>query len=252
MSFAPGTFYVYIIQHPTNIGYGYTPSFYALVAFPSRTSADEFWHAVQISPDNKPQDPEACRRYYSQYMRVPVPWTQMRLTGWNAACVVQLADASGRPGLVAPPQSQPDNVNGRGFYIRSAMRPNLFWHLYQKRLGLTLSSTHQTRFIVRRTTPLPFSCRPEEDILIGKDDINIFLFPTEDQEGEMGEMIVRGPRNELVPVSWVNLPRPDAGVFKFSLFDRGFGVRAMEGPMSYGPVYVTQRPDAGERWEFIE
>ncbi|KAF9444862.1 hypothetical protein P691DRAFT_304842 [Macrolepiota fuliginosa MF-IS2] len=153
------------------------PSFNALVGFPSRTAADEFWRAVQESPNNNPQDPEACRRYNPQFMRIPAPWIGLRLSGWDAPCTVQLLGGNlGHPGLVAPSQSHPDNINGRGFYIRSATRPNLFWHLYQKRLGLTLSSTHQTRFIVRRTTPLPFSCRPEEDILIGKDDINIFLF----------------------------------------------------------------------------
>lgn len=120
------------------------------------------------------------------------------------------------------------------------------------RIGVTLSSTHQTRFVIRRATPLPFQCRPEEDILIGSDDINIFLSVTGNEQEYSGQMIVRGYCSELFPESWVPGVSAEDRVFKFSRFSGGFVAYPSVGAMLYGPIHVTSEQMNGERWEFVE
>lgn len=139
------------------------------------------------------------------------------------------------------------------YYIRSAVRPTLFWFYHPNSKTITVSSQQQTKFIIRRVTPLPFDCPLEEDIFIGKDDINIFVHPYEWQEDTVGEMIVRNPQRGLLGASSLDVEavRVEAGVFKFQMFDKGFSVWSAfswEGCQ----VCVSSKRDGGERWEFVQ
>lgn len=158
------------------------------------------------------------------------------------------------------------------FYIRSAVRPNWFWYYHPTRKRVVISSTNQTKFIIRRRNPLPFDCYPDEDILIWKDDINIFVSPyliSAEATSDVGEMIVKGPSNRLIAASIMPNPqtsdtsndadaldvaRNKAGTFKFEMFDGGFGIG--DGPITWenGWVCASSRVGGGdlERWEFVQ
>jgi hypothetical protein len=149
------------------------------------------------------------------------------------------------------------------------MRPNLFWYLNPDKQTTEISSQFQTKFIIRRKTPLPFLCRPEDDILIGEDDINIFVAsPDWEVSAAPDIMIAKDSRRSLVAVWTLGLSLNnvssaleggkdevarvvEAGVFKFKMFDGGFGVmdsRSWDGKL----VYASTNPGGGERWEFAK
>jgi hypothetical protein len=154
-----------------------------------------------------------------------------------------------------------DSFDSR-FYIRSALQRNLFWYYNPKTLRIEISEEYKTKFTIRRTTPLPFECHLQDDILIGEDDINIFV-ATPEWEGDrvLDIMIARNANKLLVPASVLSLNSGgsdeetlrvvEAGVFKFRMFDRGFGVmdsRSWDGKK----VFASNRMNGGERWEFVQ
>jgi hypothetical protein len=136
------------------------------------------------------------------------------------------------------------------YYIRSAIEPNLFWVYDLVNRCIITSSVYRTKFTIRRKTPLPFECRPEDDILIDEDDINIFIAtPGWENRHEPNIMIVKTARNTLVGTNEASVV--EAGTFKFGMFDRGFGVltdKSWDGK----EVFACARVNGGERWEFVQ
>ncbi|KXN81283.1 hypothetical protein AN958_05331 [Leucoagaricus sp. SymC.cos] len=178
------------------------------------------------------------------------------------ACFVQRIPASS--GLeggrlpIAPLHPHPDNVNGNSFFIRSAIRPQIYWFYNPTSDRIELSSTQQTKFRIERKIPLPFDCPKKEDILIGSDDVHIYIVPDAGdsvrEESLRRSMVVRyryTKKNLTIAVpSVVNV---EDGTFKFGLFDGGFGGQYSADYVhgKAGFVYLASRPDGGERWEFV-
>ncbi|KAJ3565572.1 hypothetical protein NP233_g7546 [Leucocoprinus birnbaumii] len=149
------------------------------------------------------------------------------------------------------------------FYIRSAIQRNLYWYYNADTNSVEISGAYKTKFTIQRTTPLPFDCRPEDDILINEDDIYIFVTTPEwEREKVPDRMIIRSPSMHLKAVDTaLNLDdsgsddgkakEAEAGIFRFNMFDRGFGVsdvRSWDGKR----VFAGTRLNGGERWEFVQ
>lgn len=126
----------------------------------------------------------------------------------------------------------------------------MFWY-FDPTFGrcIKLSSSRQTKFAIRRATPLPFECHPGEDILIGRDDINIFVYLAKGETGREERMIVKDPQGRLVsaPVQ----SQEELGTFKFRMFDGGFGVLDNESSWEGMRIDVSSSLEEGERWEFV-
>ncbi|KAJ3562265.1 hypothetical protein NP233_g9682 [Leucocoprinus birnbaumii] len=247
MSFPPGTFYVYVEHNRDQY----------LVAFTSRSAADELWRVIQTTNDME----NNTRRHSSQHWSVSLLPHEIQGSGTGpAGCfVVQriLADSLDNIGFpVIPHNHQPDNISGNSYFIRSTIRNNLYWFWNQKSNRIELSSTHQTKFLIKRKTPLPFGCLTHQDILIGTDAVH--LFPVQDDVDESRfRMITRiGRLGEAKKILFVETQRAESyknGAFWFRLFDGGFGVQysseASGGRVGF--VHVATRSDGGERWEFV-
>ncbi|KAF9446166.1 hypothetical protein P691DRAFT_804659, partial [Macrolepiota fuliginosa MF-IS2] len=240
MSFPHGPFHVFFSN---------SSGLQKIVTFPTRSAADDYWRHLQDTID---QNQYSIRRFHSQHFDAPFPPPNQELLGdlVRACCMQSCGTGVYAPTKIIPLPShdqRPDNINGGSFYIRSVAQPNLFWSSISYGNGIRIGVRSQpTRFIIRRTTPLPFNCHPGEDILTGKDYVNIFLFPHDDAEGEVGEMVVKDHDRILVAAKMVtkeHLAQVGVGEFRFCLFERGFGVD--------GWVRATSRANGGERWEFV-
>ncbi|KAJ3555245.1 hypothetical protein NP233_g12254 [Leucocoprinus birnbaumii] len=198
------------------------------------------------------------RRYSSQY------WTVSLLpheiggsgTGTGGCFVVQriLANSPDQGQLpLLTPDPHPDNINGKSsvfsliaidrhrnaeagfvgvapfrYFIKSTVKPYLYWYWNTKSNRIELSSASQTKFILKRRSPLPYDCLPSEDILIKSDEIQ--MLPLQDNADENRlSMVTRfgqTKRNlsvDTVPVSVDSYSR--LRTFVFGLFDGGFGVQ---------------------------
>ncbi|KAF9444452.1 hypothetical protein P691DRAFT_341792 [Macrolepiota fuliginosa MF-IS2] len=133
------------------------------------------------------------------------------------------------------------------FYIRSVIRPTWFW--YCEGDSIITVDYRQTPFIIRRVRSLSHNLRQSEDILVGRDHVNIFLLPDANTK-EVGEMIVRDAGGNLVTASSVTkeyLAQEGAGEFQFGLFERGFTSNDYKNSV----VYVNSWANGGQRWEFV-
>ncbi|KAF9444859.1 hypothetical protein P691DRAFT_735879 [Macrolepiota fuliginosa MF-IS2] len=229
MSFPPGTFYVYMECDRGQY----------LVAFPSRGSADQFWRVVQKV------DSRSSRRHHSQYFSVPVLPNKARTEGWNPdTCFVHpIPNDQSVP--IAPPNHHPDNMNGGKFFVRSTIHPDCYWYYNPNRARIEVSRTHQTKFTIQRKEQLPSAHRPNEDILIGDDDVVVSFEFNGDQEqtqitsltfNQWGGTLMRGSNGSS---------------FKFEFFEGGFCATYPKNGDNGGPVYVASGPGNGERWEFV-
>ncbi|KAF5359381.1 hypothetical protein D9756_003625 [Leucocoprinus leucothites] len=247
MSFPPGTFYVYM-EHNGN---------QYLVAFPSRSAADELWRTIQTTNYMEGQTHRHTPQYWSVAL-LPREIHSGSASG-SSSCFVQRIPSgggleSGRL-LIAFPHHSPDNVNGKCFFIRSAIRPNIYWYLNRTSDRIELSSTQQTRFLIKRRVPLPFDYPPEEDILIGTDDIHIYAFPDDDKtrHDEHKKIVVKYRHTKKnLAVSVPSAANEEEATFQFGMFEGGFGghYSADQAHGRAGFAYVPSRPDDGERWEF--
>ncbi|KAF9453128.1 hypothetical protein P691DRAFT_801996, partial [Macrolepiota fuliginosa MF-IS2] len=244
MSFPPGPFHVFFSKS------GWLQK---IVTFPTRSAADEYWRYLQETVD---QNQYPIRRFHSQNFEAPFPppnqsESKSSLSELVKACCVQKCEAgvyNPTKIIPLPPHDQrPDNLNKESFYVRSTIRPTLFW--YYDNGGVLATESNHMRFIIRRATPLPSNRRKSEDILVGKDTINIFLLPDKNTEGEVGEMIVKDSQGYLVKASSLAeeyLAQEGVGEFDFSLFERGF---VAGGNGSW--VWVALRAGEGQCWEFV-
>ncbi|KAF9453127.1 hypothetical protein P691DRAFT_801995 [Macrolepiota fuliginosa MF-IS2] len=247
MSFPPGPFHVFFSK---------SSGLQKIVTFPTRSAADEYWRYLQETVD---QNQYPIRRFHSQHFEAPFPppnqsESESSLGEMVRACCVQSCEAGVyNPTKIIPPPSHdqhPDNLSGGSFYVRSIIRPTLLW--YCSGSNIIESEVDCTRFIIRRATPLPSNRRQSEDILIGRDIINIFIFPDKNTNGEVGEMIVKDPQGYLVKASSLAkeyLALEGVGEFRFSSFERGF---IMDRTGWGRPVRVASRAGGGQRWEFVD
>lgn len=249
MSFSSGAFPV-LIKWPNGL--------LCFMTFPNRSTADEYWRRCQQSSQGKVT---LCRRFQPQYFNISISDHDINSQGQEIAARSPLQWLGSNGPAVLQHQEHPDNVNGGTFYIRSVIQPDLFWCYLPSTKTVIISNVLKTKFLICRKEPLPFNCPPEEDILISEDDINIYVpTPEWDESGSPDEMIVKGPCNKLVAASTLSADnsgdtRPEqvmeAGVFKFGMFDGGFGAWEGNSSLANRVVFASSRVNGGERWEFV-
>lgn len=128
------------------------------------------------------------------------------------------------------------------FYIRSTLRPKYYWYFNPAHGRVEISKTRQSKFTITRTTGLKYAVRQEEDILIAEDDVTLSVTLNGGQGQAQRIILTRDQMNSLVPGNG------RGSSFKFWLFENGFyGMYDQED----GLVCAANRPEVGEKWEFV-
>lgn len=128
------------------------------------------------------------------------------------------------------------------YYIRSRAKPDYFWTInFVQQLG-RVALTNQggpPKFIIQRANPLPYDCSPEEDILIGSDEVTITVIL-----GDTQEAIVIGDSDNNTLQLGRNAP---ALKFEFGLLTSkgGFGVKPWATDIRF------KSDGYGDEWELV-
>ncbi|KXN81194.1 Lariat debranching enzyme [Leucoagaricus sp. SymC.cos] len=172
--------------------------------FRTRKAADKFWRYVQEAIYSDQPDIGWDRVTHSKVQAAKIPHTRRYMPQESVY------------GALACRPADPlhlDNFNGQSYYIRSTIRPNLFWYYNPDKKAVEVSSQLHTKFLVRRAVPLSFECRPEDDLLIDEDDINIYVMPPEWKDDSDGQevMIVKDSQKLLVAATRLGESRVEGG-----------------------------------------
>lgn len=127
------------------------------------------------------------------------------------------------------------------YYIRSRAKPDYFWSINLVREG-RVDLTNQAappKFVIQRANPLPYDCSPEEDILIGSDEVTIAVIIEDTQLA-----IVIGDLDDNTLHFERNAP---ALKFEFGLLTSkgGFGVRPWTTDVQF------KSDGSGNEWELV-
>ncbi|KAJ3815790.1 hypothetical protein EV368DRAFT_36197 [Lentinula lateritia] len=234
MASPPGLFYAYAKNIRDDWSYRY------IIAFESRQVSDEWWRAVTASVDNGYLRFAGVKRLSAQwYTHDPAANAFIHETINDPKCAPQflgkvmftlLNDRDARALSVSPVLNFTDHVSGGTFFIRSTLRPELFWY-YHPDIGQILSSTsRRTRFDVR----IAAKDKALGTVMIGSDKVSISVAGQQD----------------------LNVGKNGLFQFDFSDFDDGnFGLnflhKAASGDIVQGVVATVTRQNYGERWELV-
>ncbi|GAW00584.1 protein [Laccaria bicolor S238N-H82] XP_001878005 [Lentinula edodes] len=245
MASPPGLFYAYAKNIRDDWSYRY------IIAFESRQVSDEWWRVVTASVDNGYPRFAGVKRLSAQwYTHDPAANAFIHETINDPKCAPQflgkvmftlLNDRDARTLSVSPVLNFADHVNGGTFFIRSTLRPELFWY-YHPDIGQILASTsRRTRFDVR----IAAKDKALGTIMIGSDKVSISVAGQQDF-------------NVGVATGSTDLAIQKNGLFQFDFSDfndGNFGLnflhKAASGDFVQGVVATVTRQNYGERWELV-
>ncbi|KAF8880286.1 hypothetical protein BD779DRAFT_1675984 [Infundibulicybe gibba] len=243
----------------TGLFYAYVKNFSIPDYFASRDVADSWWRAIVDSVMNGYQKFSTIRRVSSQFY-THATTGPVYDTVTDQRCAINfagrvmftlLSDRDQRaPFSVAPVIPVTDHISGEGYFIRSAVQPNMFWY-WDGSGSIRASTNRRTRFTIR----IADKQKPLGTIMIGSDDVIISV----DYSANVGISLNRDAKPPVQPsakgdevalsgtlVAEGPFPVVPAPItFKFADFSGGFQIEYNK----VGETATIRRDSGGgERW----
>ncbi|KAI0050669.1 hypothetical protein FA95DRAFT_1555387 [Auriscalpium vulgare] len=216
-------FYAYV-EH---VGHGY--AWRAILAFASRSVADEWWRVVSTDsqlPGIKRITPQFYTTDDIETLRAAVRRFLGRLFLTRPGNISPLEE-SDVP--LIPSQPITDYISGNTFYIRCKIDPSKFWYLHPEHKNVLLSREDRTLFRVSAVSPTD----GRTTVLIDSDEVKIAC-------PDAAPHIYLKQNNDRLSFS---TEKNDEVTVKFGSFKKTFKAAGME--------LIRMADGSGEEWELV-